>query len=171
VTTTVRTATTADHDAILAVVRHAFATDGRDGNEEVTIVADTWALGASVRPIELVAVEGDDTAVGHVLAAEADLGGREVLALAPLAVLPGHQGVGVGTALVGALLTRAEAAGWPMVALLGSPAYYGRFGFEPSGPLGVVYPAVGLDDPHFQVRRLSGYGPELRGDLTYCWER
>jgi len=171
VTVIVRPATAADHDAILALVRRAFATGGRDGQEEVTIVADTWALGAAMRPIELVADDGDDRVVGHVLAARADLDGREVLALAPLAVLPGHQGAGVGTALVGALLARAEAAGWPLVALLGSPAYYGRFGFEPSGPLGIVYPPVGPDDPHFQVRRLSGYDPVLRGDVVYCWER
>lgn len=69
------------------------------------------------------------------------------------------------------LLARAEAAGWPLVALLGSPAYYGRFGFEPSVPLGIVYPPVGPDDPHLQVRRLPAYDPALRGDLTDCWER
>ncbi len=57
-----------------------------------------------------------------------------------------------------------------MIVLLGSPGYYRRFGFEPSGPLGVVYPVVGADHPDFMVRRLPEYDPSLRGAVTYCWE-
>jgi putative acetyltransferase len=68
------------------------------------------------------------------------------------------------------LLERAEAAGHPLVALLGNPAYYGRFGFEPSGPLDIWYLPVGKGDPHFQVRRLSAFDPSYRGQFTYCWE-
>ncbi len=68
------------------------------------------------------------------------------------------------------LLGRADAAGWPMVLLLGNPAYYRRFGFEPSGPLGIYYLPVGKDDPHFQVRRLSRFDPTLRGEFIFCWE-
>ena len=54
--------------------------------------------------------------------------------------------------------------------LLGDPGYYRRFGFEPSGPLGIVYAPVGEDDPHFQVRRFGGYEPTLKGEFRYCWE-
>jgi putative acetyltransferase len=68
------------------------------------------------------------------------------------------------------LLRRAEDLGWPLVVLLGSPAYYERFGFEPSGPLGIVYLPVGAGNPHFQVRKLTGYDDSLRGEFTYCWE-
>jgi predicted N-acetyltransferase YhbS len=60
-------------------------------------------------------------------------------------------------------------AGWPAVVLLGEPSYYRRFGFEPAGSAGIVYPPVGPDSPHFQVRRLSGRrSPE--GRFTYGWE-
>ena len=45
---------------------------------------------------------------------------------------------------------------WPLLVLLGDPAYYGRFGFEPAGPLGLSYLPVGADNPHFQARRLAG---------------
>jgi len=68
------------------------------------------------------------------------------------------------------LLRRAEAAGSPAVVLLGAPQYYARFGFEPAGPAGIVYPPVGRNDAHFQLRRLTAYAPSLRGRFRYCWE-
>jgi putative acetyltransferase len=151
------------------VVGDAFSHDGRDGHEEVDIVVDTWSLGAGSEGLELVA-DADGAVVGHVLAALGDLDGRDVVAVAPLAVAPSHQGAGIGTALMTELLGRLERAGFPLVVLLGSPAYYRRFGFEPSGPLGIVYRPVGPGHPHFQVRRLSQYDPDYRGEFTYCWE-
>jgi putative acetyltransferase len=165
----IRAAEPGDRDLILAVVREAFARGGRDGQEEVDIVVDTWRLGAAVEGLELVAVVGDSV-VGHVLTARGDLGGREAIAVAPLAVSPSHQRRGVGSALMTQLLDRADRAGYPLVAVLGNPAYYGRFGFEPSGPLNIWYLPVGKGDPHFQIRRLSAYDPAFNGQFTYCWE-
>jgi putative acetyltransferase len=165
----IRTASTLDQDAILAVVRNAFSRGGRDGQEEVDIVLSTWRLEAALDGLELVAVDGD-LVVGHVLGARGDLGGRKVVAVAPLAVEPSYQGRGIGSALMIELLRRAEAAGYPLVALLGNPAYYGRFDFEPSGPLNIFYPPVGVGDPHFQVRRLSAFDQSYNGQFTYCWE-
>ncbi len=166
---TVRTAAPEDHDAILEVVREAFTSPDRNANEEIDIVASTWACGAAVHELELVAVVGG-VVVGHVMAARGDIGGREAVGIAPLAVTPTHQGTGVGSALMTELLRRAETAGLPLVVLLGDPGYYGRFGFEASGPLGINYRPVGEGNPNFQVRRLAGYDSSYRGDFTYCWE-
>jgi putative acetyltransferase len=165
----IRAATAGDRDAILKVVRSAFSRDGRDGQEEVDIVVNTWRLHATLDGLELVAVE-EHSVVGYVLGARGDLGGCEVVAVAPLAVAPAHQRRKVGSALMRELIQRAEASAYPLVVLLGNPAYYSRFGFEPSGPLGISYPPVGNDDPHFQVRRLAGYDPSQRGNFRYCWE-
>lgn len=164
----IREAHRGDRDSIVAVVRDAFGA-GRDPQEEVDIVLDTWALDATVDGLELVAVV-DGEIVGHVLGAHGDLGERDVVAVAPLGVAHQWHGQGVGSALMRALLQRADDDGWPMVVLLGNPAYYGRFGFEPAAPLGIVYPPVGAI-PDFQVRRLASYDPSYRGALTYCWER
>jgi putative acetyltransferase len=165
----IRVAAPDDRDAILKVVRDAFSREGRNGQEEVDIVVNTWRLQAALRGLDLVAVE-EDSVVGYVLGARGDLGGREVVAVAPLAVSTSHQTRGAGSALMRELLDRAEASGYPLVVLLGNPAYYGRFGFEPSGPLGISYVPVGEGDPHFQVRRLTAYDPSYRGRFTYCWE-
>jgi putative acetyltransferase len=158
-----------DHDSILALVRLAFSHAHRDGQEEVGIVVNTWARGNSVSPIDLVALDAG-TVVGHVLGARGNLGQLGVMAVAPLAVTPARQGRGIGSNLMRELLRRADEAGWPMAVLLGSPEYYGRFGFEPSGPLGVIHPPVGEGNPHFQARRLKSYGASCRGEFTYCWE-
>ena len=157
-----------DRSIVVELVRGAFAHDGRDGAEEVDIVEQTWALGLD-DVIDLVAVQ-DDVIVGHVLGAPGTLGTTKLLAVAPLAVLPSHQGKGIGSQLMPDLLRRAEDDAWPAVVLLGNPDYYGRFGFEPAGPLGLAYAPVPPELPHFQIRRLSRYTPSLRGTFTYCWE-
>lgn len=165
----IRPATPGDREGILEVVRDAFSSEDRDGREELDIVASTWELKATPFELELVATE-DGVILGHVLAARGDLGGQEVVAVAPLGVMPARQGVGIGSALMAELLRRAEAAAVPMVVVLGDPGYYGRFGFEPSGPLDISYPPVGERNPHFQVLRLAASDPSYRGDFTYCWE-
>ena len=164
----VRETLTDDRPTVIDLVRAAFTHDDRDGAEEVDIVERTWAL-ALDDTIDLVAVH-DDEIVGHVLGAPGALGDTRLLAVAPLAVLPSHQGRGIGSTLVPDLLRRAEDDAWPAVVLLGNPDYYGRFGFEPAGPIGLTYAPVPPELPHFQLRRLSRYMPSLRGTFTYCWE-
>lgn len=172
---TVRTVGTADRSGVLTLVRSAFDAPGHDPTEEVTVVTGTWASGATIPSLELVATE-DDAVVGYALGARGTVGrvggagGGAVVTVAPLAVEPGHQGHGVGTILMAELLARADRQGWPAVVLLGDPAYYGRFGFEPAAPAGLWYGPTGHNDAHFQVRRLSAYDPGLRGRVQYCWE-
>jgi putative acetyltransferase len=166
----VHTATVPDRASILKLVAAAFSDDGHDGQQEVDIVVDTWTLEATTPELELVAVNGG-AVVGHVMAAWGALGGRPVAAVAPLAVAPTHHGQGIGTALMTELVSRVESEELPLVVLLGSPAYYGRFGFEPAGPLGIIYRPVGAGNPDFQVRRFPNYDPLYRGDFTYCWEQ
>jgi putative acetyltransferase len=72
--------------------------------------------------------------------------------------------------LVQELIRHAEARVWPLLVLLGDPTFYGRFGFEPAGPLGLSYTPAGAGNPHFQARRLDGYRAALRGAFSYCWE-
>jgi putative acetyltransferase len=166
---TIRPAQRSDSDAIIAVVRAAFSRDGHSPQEEVDVVTETWALGAAPEDLDLVAVE-HSTVVGYVVAARGRLSETDVLGVAPLAVTPARQHAGIGTALMTTLIAQAEAHGWPLLLLLGDPAYYQRFGFRPAADLGITYAALGGADPHFQVRQLAGYDAALHGTFTYCWE-
>lgn len=80
--------------------------------------------------------------VGHVLFSpgriETPGGPVAVEGLGPLAVLPGWQKQGIGSALVRAGLERLRQAGRRLVIVEGSPAYYPRFGFQDAAPLGIT---------------------------------
>ena len=159
----VRPARASDEDVIDELIAAAFS----GGVAELDIVHAIRTLGIATPGLELVA-EDEDEVIGHVLVSDGDLGGRSVPAIAPLSVRPERQRSGVGSRLMKEVLALAEAESLPLVALLGHPAYYPRFGFEPGRPLGVVYPPV--DTPAFMVRRLSAYDPSWRGVFRFGWE-
>jgi putative acetyltransferase len=172
-TMTIRPASPDDAAGILAVVADAFSYGAtRDPGEELAIVRGTWSAQRARPLIELVADEGG-TVVGHLQAAPGSLDGAPapVAGVAPVCVGMSQQGRGLGSALMVALLGAAVERHWPLLVLLGDPAFYGRFGFEPAAPLGVSYAPVGAADPHFQARKLPGYAAAWRGEFSYCWER
>lgn len=72
--------------------------------------------------------------VGHVLLSRMQVTGDgralRALGLAPVGVLPGYQGGGIGAALIEGALAIARATGEEIVFLLGEPDYYRRFGFS-----------------------------------------
>jgi putative acetyltransferase len=160
-----------DETGILAVVEAAFSDPTRDASEELTIVHATWAAKRASQLIELVA-DDNGTVVGHVLAAPGRIDGTPapVAGVAPVCVAPSHQGHGVGSALMESLVLAATTRGWPLLVLLGDPAFYARFGFEPAGSLGLTYEPAGVGSPHFQARRLGDDDARQHGTFTYCWE-
>ena len=116
--------------------------------------------------LSLVAV-ADGEVVGHAVATRGTLAGRPALGLGPVSVSPARQRDGVGSALMHAILGAADAMGEPLVVLLGSPAYYGRFGFVPASTLGIEAPEPAWGD-YFQARPLAAYEPGLRGPFHYA---
>ncbi|WP_430387582.1 GNAT family N-acetyltransferase [Dyella sp. 20L07] len=115
-------------DQTMAVHRAAF---GRAGEAE--LVQHLRQAGDSA--FELLA-EADGVIVGHVAYSPCRVehgdDGR-VLGLAPIGVLPAWQAHGVGSALIRQSLDMLREAGKVrVVVVLGDPAYYVRFGFEPA---------------------------------------
>lgn len=85
--------------------------------------------------------------------------------LAPLAVSPAFQGQGIGSDLVRRGLERLKAEGYDLVAVLGDPNYYSRFGFttQLAGQLKTPY-----DGPYLQALALSEKGKEAHGPVSYA---
>ena len=98
----------------------------------------------------LVAEDGD-TMIGHVQMSRGWVGATPVLALGPIGVLPERQGQGCGGALVRAALEEAARRGERIVMLLGSPAYYPRFGFVPASTFGLRNPYAGEAEDGFEI--------------------
>lgn len=156
-TPTIRHETAADAAAIRDVTFAAF--DGKpyaDGDEH-ELVGRLRTEGALA--LSLVAETAGEI-VGHVAfspAAAAD-GSPGWFALGPVSVLPAHQGSGIGAALIRTGLEELRRGGAAGCILVGEPAYYRRFGFEPA-------PAItppGQPAAYFQVKVLNGPAPALK---------
>ena len=116
--------------------------------------------------LSLVAEENGEI-VGHALFTVARLdSGPEVLALGPMAVLPGHQRSGIGGAMIRAGIERARATDYPLIAVLGHAEYYPRFGFEPASAFGIST-AYEVPDEYWMILPLPGYDPGIRGQVVY----
>jgi putative acetyltransferase len=164
----IRRETPSDIGAIRAVTTAAFTPAYPPGQvpPEAGLVDELRAGPAWLPALSLVAATPAGEVIGHVLCTRGHVGEVPVLALGPLAVRPDRQRHGAGSALMHAVLGAADALGEPLVALLGDPAYYCRFGFLPAADYQITAPRPQWQ-PHFQVRVLSGYQPGLHGMFTY----
>lgn len=111
----------------------------------------------------LVAIKGDQL-IGHVVLSRMNAPFR-ALGLGPIAVLPERQRAGIGTQLIKASIAEASLAGWEGIFVLGAPAYYQRFGFDPQKAAGFTSPYAG---PHFMVLPLrNGSLSAKTGEIAY----
>lgn len=93
----------------------------------------------------------------HVMA-----GGKPALVLGPLAVEPGLQSSGIGTALMCHAIAEARRLGHHAIVLLGDAPYYARFGFVAEKAADLVLPGP------FERDRLLGL-ELVDGALTGAW--
>ena len=121
---------------------------------------------AHVPELCLVAIH-EGSVVGHIAFSRARLAfGPQVLALAPMAVLPEHQRHGAGSALVSDGLRRAAETHFPLVVVVGHADYYPRFGFESADALDIKAPFE-VPTEAWMAYRLPAYTPEARGTVVY----
>jgi putative acetyltransferase len=158
----------ADVDDVRRVVDAAFTRQPLPGSipVEVALVDALRATDEWIPALSMVA-EVDGKVVGYVVCSRAWVDERPVLGLGPLAVSPGLQRAGVGSALMHAVLGAADAVGAPLVVLLGHTDYYPRFGFRPASELGIESP-VAEWGAHFQARPMAAYDPTIRGRFRYA---
>ena len=159
-----------DEDGIRAVHAAAFARPDDPGSEpvEAKLVDDLRETAEWLPDLSQVALV-DDAIVGHVVCTRGWLGTERapVLGLGPIGVLLERQGRGIGEALMHTVLGAADALDEPLVALLGDPGFYRRFGFVDARELGIDAPDPAWGE-HFQVRPLSSYAPGLAGRFEYA---
>jgi len=92
------------------------------------------ALRANYHLVVSVVASDESQLVGHVAFSPVTIEGVELVGvgLAPVAVLPSHQGRGFGGQLIRAGLDACRELGIDYVVVLGHPTYYPRFGFTPA---------------------------------------
>ena len=137
------------------------------------------------RLVSLVAVEGD-AIVGHILFSPVEIrpagdgpGGASPspgsstrmanlagMGLAPMAVLPAHQRLGIGSMLVREGLARMRRGGEPFVVVLGHHAFYPRFGFERASKFGITCPWE-VPDESFMLLAIDASALPSAGGTAY----
>lgn len=146
--------------ADIAAIRHAVSA-AFGGAAEAGLVERLRAEGDGV--LSLVALVGP-ALVGHVFLSRMRAPFR-ALALAPVSVQPQSQRAGVGSLLIRAALRRARDDGWQAAFVLGDPAYYRRFGFDPAAAAGFVSPYAG---PHLMAAVLLPPVPTTTGRVCHA---
>jgi len=161
-----------DRPALLALTAAAFSISPVtslpvDGVPlEVSVLQQLFECEEYLPEFSIVAQLGGEI-VGHVISTRAWAGELELLGLGPIGVAPRLQRHGIGSALMKETIDRANAAGERGIALLGSPAYYDRFGFVPSTSLGVRAPDPEWGD-HFQLLPLALWPGGASGTFRYA---
>jgi putative acetyltransferase len=150
----IRPETPRDLEAIREVNVVAFADHPFSRQTEHLIVE---ALRAADALEQSLVAEIDGEVVGHIAFSAAGIGTASSgwFLLGPVAVLPDHQGNGIGSALVETGLDTLRSGGARGCTLVGDPAFYGRFGFR-------QYPGVvweGVPDANVLCLSMSGDAP------------
>lgn len=167
--TTIRASRPADRSGVEQVIRTAFEVEGPEQGETVVQIWRELEQTGLVR-ISLVAVV-DGRVVGHVGVSHAWLDARralvDVLLLSPLSVLPSLQRLGIGTALLEAVLAAGAQTGKPAMVLEGSPFYYADRGFDRGSVHGIVAPSDRTPDAAFQVALFGSWEEWMTGRVVY----
>lgn len=155
-----------DAEAVHAVLVAAF---GREA--EARLVE---RLRASARIVCAMVAEEKGRVLGHVVFSRiaVESGGSEIpgLALAPLAVLPAFQRLGIGSALVSAGLEHCRMERHARVLVVGDPVYYGRFGFVPASRYGLKCPFPVPEEALMAIELEPGAFAQVSGVVRYGHE-
>ena len=136
-----------DREAVRAINERAF------GQPQEADIVDR--LRESCDDVLSLVATREGVVVGHILFSPVTLeqsgGIVEGMGLAPMAVMPEHQNRGIGTALIETGLAMLRDRRCPFVVVVGHPAYYPRFGFEPASRYGVVSQWASVPDEAFMM--------------------
>lgn len=154
-----------DYDEVYHIVKEAFENAEYSDGKEQDLVVELRKSKSFIPELSLVAVE-DDKIVGHILFTKALVQGVEVLALAPLSVLPDYQNRGIGLSLIKEGHDIAHKLGYEYSVVLGRSKYYSKAGYTPASQYGIKAPFE-VEDESFMALSLSGSQNKLNGVMEY----
>lgn len=157
-----------DYEEIYSLVKKAFlGVEQSDGNEQELV--NSLRKGDGYIPKLALVMEIDKKIVGHIMFTKAKVGNIDVLALAPLSVLPEYQRRGVGKALIKEGHRIASKMGYSYSVVLGSEKYYPKMGYVSAEKYG-IYPPFDVLSENFMAYKLNDGISFLGGIMKYSKE-
>lgn len=173
-TVLIRPETPADRPQVQALITAAFRRGPAKRPVVEAVLNDALHSDPGWSPELTLVAELDRLIVGQVTSSygvlenpDPEVPDRPLLAIGPVSVLPARQRAGIGSTVLRRLIAAADAADEPVIVLLGSPDFYGRFGFVEASEIGIEAPDASWGK-HFQARKLTAYDRGLVGRFRYA---
>lgn len=128
-----------DFDEIRAVVKTAFSGQEHTDGDEHNLIDRLRCTNEYIPELSFVA-EINGKVVGYAMFSQINIGASKAIALAPLAVLPNFQNLGIGRALIEAGHQKAAEGDYECSVVMGSPEYYSKSGYLSTLPFDIVAP-------------------------------
>lgn len=159
-----------DTQGLLHVHQQAFATaHDREKGMVISELVQGLLGDPTAEPLHSLIAVAQDKVIGHVLFTKVDMNERAgsiaAQILAPLAVLPDFQNMGIGRKMVMAGLDALRKSGTQLAFVLGHPEYYPRCGFSPAGVCGFEAPYP-IPDEHAAAWMVQELTPGVIGTVS-----
>lgn len=159
-----------DYVGISSLLKSAFKDDPHGDNTEHLLVERLRKSPYYIPKLAIVA-ETNNQIIGYILLTKIPIVQAEkefeVLALAPVAVLPAFQNIGLGSGLIHFAHGEAKKMGYKAIALIGHEKYYPRFGYKMAKEFGIDF-SIPAPDKNCMICELEvGALKGINGTLTY----
>lgn len=164
---TLRQETKADFPEVFETIFNAFTQE----NEAKLVDALRKNGTAFIPELSIVAIK-DNKVVGHILFTKINIkddqgNSTESLALAPMAVKPEHQQIGIGRQLICQGFEVAKKLGFESIIVLGHEHYYPKFGFEPADKWNIKAPFDVPSNFFMAIELVPGALKNVSGTVNY----
>lgn len=166
----IRQEKTEDYKQVFNLVEKAFKDQPYSDGDEQLLVERLRKSDSFIPELSLVA-EIDKNIVGYILLTKLKIidGEKEyaTLSLAPVAVLPGYQKMGVGKKLILEAHKRAVDLGHESVILVGHENYYPKFGYKLAKSFNLTFPFEAPDINCMVIELKENALHGIKGMVTY----
>jgi len=166
----IRQEKTSDYKSVFELIEKAFKNEKFTDHKEQFLVERLRKSNAFIPELSLVA-EYQDKLVGFILLTNIKIVNDNKifgsLALAPVAVLPDFQNMGIGGKLIIQAHTIAKEKGYKSVILLGHEKYYPKFGYVIADKFGIELPFEAPKENCMAIELIEGGLKDVNGVVEY----
>lgn len=156
---------------IKSLTKAAFDSVKISSHDEHLIVERLHHSDAFIPELSLVAEDINKNLVGYILLTKAKIKGENqeytCLSLAPLAVHPDFQSMGIGSHLILEAHKVARNLGYTSVVVLGHENYYPKFGYQKASEYGITFPFDAPQENCMAIELQPNAMKNIKGTVCY----